>query len=251
MEHTKLNTYFLGATAVLLLLILAFNVNISSNVSSIQEKLASGSTAQAAQPANNQQPTQPAKVDVKVGDAPTIGKADAKVTIVEFSDPSCPFCAAAAGGNEMVSYMKSRSPGWEPAVPNIIKDYVNSGKVRIAFKFFPGHGKGQEAMKLLWCANEQEKFWQLHDVMFNNQKLMEAGDNAGLKTVALGVGLDSAKLDACLSSGKYDARFDKETQEGAQAGVQGTPAFFVNGQLVEGAVPYSTMKAAIESALSA
>lgn len=103
-------------------------------------------------------------------DDPVKGDKNAPVTIIVFSDPSCPFCAAAAGAPEMVSYMQSRSPSWQPPVPGIMKEYVDTGKVKIAFKYFPGHGLGKTAMKVLWCANEQGKFWELHDLVFANQE---------------------------------------------------------------------------------
>ncbi len=102
-------------------------------------------------------------------DDPVKGNKDAGVTIIVFSDPSCPFCAAAAGAPEMVSYMQSRSPSWQPPVPGIMEEYVDTGKVKIVFKYFPGHGSGKTAMKALWCANEQGKFWELHDLVFANQ----------------------------------------------------------------------------------
>ncbi len=101
---------------------------------------------------------------------PIKGDKNAKVNIVVFSDPSCPFCAAAAGAPTMVKYMQSRSPSWQPPVPGIMKEYVDTGKVKIAFKYFPGHGLGKTAMKALWCANEQGKFWELHDLVFANQE---------------------------------------------------------------------------------
>lgn len=258
-EHTqhhssnpsKWNTYFLGAITVLLLITTIVSWQTSSNVNELTNTVLGKTQPATQQPGDTQPGTTTQKVNIEAGDSPAKGKKNAPITVVIFSDPSCPFCAAAAGGAEMVSYMKSRSPSWEAAVPNIIKDYINNGKVKLVFKYFPGHGKGQDAMEIMWCANEQGKFWEVHDIMFNNQKLMEAGNTPGLKAAALTVsGLNSAKFEACVAGDKYQAQYNKETQEGQTAGVQGTPAFFINGQLVEGAVPYSQIKAVIEQELS-
>lgn len=251
MEHNKLSTYLLIAITVLLLVTVVFNYQINSNLSNLAGMVTKQPTTQqgSTQPT---QPTQPTIADVKVGDAPVKGPENAKVTIVVFSDPSCPFCAAAAGASKYTAMMQQRSPGWEAPVPNIIKNYVDTGKARIAFKYFPGHGKGEYAMKLMWCANEQGKFWQIHDLMFNNQDQMESGDtgtmNANAKNVA---GINGNKLDACLNSGKYDSKLSSDTKEGEAAGVSGTPAFFINGKLIEGAQPYSAFKTVIDQALNA
>src|SRR3989344_3096917 len=78
----------------------------------------------------------------------TLGKANAPVTIFLYSDPSCPFCAAADGGNqEVIEYLKSNSPSWTAPIPGIIENYVNAGKARLIYRYFPGHGTGEEAMK--------------------------------------------------------------------------------------------------------
>lgn len=178
------------------------------------------------------------------------GSANAPVTVILYSDPSCPYCAAAAGGTEMVTYMKQRSSGYEAAVPGILKNYVDSGKVRFVFRYYPGHGKGVEAMKMMLCAEEQGKFWELHDEFFNNQALMEAGDNAALAKLAIGILTDDEAFDACWKSNKYDAKMTTDSQRGIDAGVQGTPAFYVNGMEVSGAQPYSALKSVIDAELA-
>ncbi len=177
------------------------------------------------------------------------GDSDAPVTVILYSDPSCPYCAAAAGGTEMVSYMASRYSGYEAAVPGIMKNYVETGKVKFVYRYYPGHGAGVDAMKIMLCANEQNKFWDIHDVFYNNQDLMNAGNVTGLKELAVETGVDSAKLDSCLASGKYDSKLTTDTQRGQAMGVQGTPAFYVNGVEVSGAQPYSALKQVIDAAL--
>lgn len=179
-----------------------------------------------------------------------LGEAKAPVTIFIYSDPSCPFCAAAAGGNkEVMDYLKTNSPTWTAPIPGIIENYVNAGKVRLIYRYFPGHGSGEEAMKVLYCANEQGKFWQLHEVLANNQSLLQ--DLVKVKEFATSVGADVAKINSCLDSKKYDSKIQSDTSMGTKAGVNGTPAFFVNKVLVSGAQPFSEFKTVIDTILNA
>lgn len=238
-EHKEIEsaTPWKIATAVFAILFVAALLNTN---------IFSGSTQQAQQ----QQQAGTTNADMKLyADDVVKGDANAPVTIIAYTDPSCPFCAAAAGGSEMVAYMKSRMPTYEAAMPGILKNYVDTGKAKVVFRYFPGHGSGVDAMKIMLCANEEGKFWQLHDVFFNNQALMENGDTAGLKKLAVDNGVNSAKLDSCLASNKYDSKLTTDTQRGQAMGVQGTPGFFVNGIEVSGAVPFSDIKSVIDAAL--
>ncbi|MFH0713360.1 MAG: thioredoxin domain-containing protein [Candidatus Micrarchaeota archaeon] len=176
------------------------------------------------------------------------GSADAPVTVIEYSDPSCPFCAAAAGFNaEVMNYLRQRDSTWEAPMPAVIRDYIPGGKVKIVFKYYPGHGKGADAAKIMWCSGEQGKFWEVHDAMFTHQDLMEANDVTGLKKVATDLGVNADNLNTCLASGKYETRIQSDTAEATALGLQGTPTFYVNGRAVEGAVSYSTLRKFIES----
>ena len=194
-------------------------------------------------------PSQTASVEV--GDSPVIGDENAKVTVIEFSDFSCPFCAAASGDNaELSAYMKQNSPSWEPIVTNLMKDYVQTGKVRFAVKYSMGHSGGHPAQLVAWCLQDQnaDLYWKFYPQAFAHQADVE--DLAKMKALAQGIsGVNMASLQTCLDSGKYNSRFDSEQAEGSAAGVRGTPAFFVNGKLISGAVPYSQVKAAVEAAL--
>lgn len=179
-----------------------------------------------------------------------LGEAKAPVTIFIYSDPSCPFCAAAAGGNkEVLDYLKANSPSWTAPIPGIIENYVDSGKVRLVYRYFPGHGTGEDAMKVLYCANEQGKFWELHEVLSDHQSSLQ--DPAKVKEFAAGVGVDISKINSCLDSKKYDAKIKSDTSIGTRSGVNGTPAFFVNKVLVSGAQPFSEFKIVIDAALQA
>jgi len=177
-----------------------------------------------------------------------LGEANAPVTIFLYSDPSCPFCAAADGGNkEVMDYLKSGMPTWTPPIPGIVENYVNSGKVRLVYRYYPGHGTGEEAMKILYCVNEQGKFWELNTAIANNQSVV--ADAAKVKELASGVGADVSEIDSCLQSGKYNERLAADTALGTKAGVNGTPAFFINKVLISGAQPFSELKKVIDTAL--
>ncbi len=107
------------------------------------------------------------------GKEPFIGKANASLTIVEFSDFQCPFCGAFAGAkNAAYDYLKQREPTWDAAYPEIIKNYVDTGKVKYVFKAFPLsniHANAQKAAEASLCANEQGKFIEYHDKLFEKQ----------------------------------------------------------------------------------
>ncbi len=231
------------ATAVLILGIVFIRDSFTGGSGSSSGSVNAGPAAQAG--------TQPSAqlAQVEIGDAPVIGSKDAPVTIIEFSDFSCPFCAAASGDNpELVAYMQQRDPTWEPFVTNMMKDYIENGKVRFAVKYMRGHSGGNPAQLVAWCLNEQDLYWKFYPQAFLHQSDVE--DLTKMKSLAATIGADAKKLQACLDSKKYDSRFSKEQNEGARAGIQGTPAFLVNGQLISGAVPYSTAKQVIEGALA-
>ncbi len=182
-----------------------------------------------------QAPTGP--VDVNQGHLPILGNKDAKVSVIEFADFQCPFCER---------YHKE-------ITPSLKKDYIDSGKIKFAFRHYAFLGQeSTDAALASECANEQDKFWEFHDYLYENQ----SGENQGafakdkLKEFAVAVGLNSAQFNECLDSAKYKDNVDKDIAEGGTAGVNGTPATFVNGILISGAVPYSEIKAEIEKALA-
>lgn len=187
-------------------------------------------------------------IKLSVGNSPVLGDKDAPVTIYEFSDFSCPYCAAAAGYNdEVISSLRSRDSTWQAAMPLIKENYVENGKVRIVFKYSPGHGTGQPAHRVAWCLDEQDLFWEFHDLAFDNQE--DTGNMVKMKALAEGLGADMDALNGCLSLGDVDLYFNEDAKMGKSNGVKGTPAFIINGKLVEGAVSYKEMKALIDKAL--
>jgi protein-disulfide isomerase len=120
-------------------------------------------------------------------------------------------------------------------------EYVNSGKVRLAYWHFAFLGEESTwAAEATECAADQDKFWEYHDLLFEKQ----AGENQGafnkdnLKAFAAEMGLDTAAFDECLDTGKYTEIVQQDTATAQQIGVQSTPSFVVNGQPIIGAQPY-------------
>jgi protein-disulfide isomerase len=190
-----------------------------------------GQPAAAAQPTAGPTPTV-GPVEVSADDDPAIGPADAPVTIIEFSDFQCPYCAR----------FQSQT------LPQILSNYGD--RVRFIYRDFPLTGLHENALKAAEaseCADEQGAYWKYHDLLFQNQSAL---DDASLKNYAASLGLDTAAFNECLDSDKYMSEIQKDYQDGIAAGVQGTPAFFINGMPLSGAQPYAAFQAAIEAALA-
>ena len=187
---------------------------------------------------------------VAINDARILGDVNAPVTFYVFSDFACRFCAAAAGYNEdAIASLKERTPRWKAPVPSIKEKYVDTGKVKLVFKYYPGHGGGNAAHLTGWCLNEQDSklFWKFHDRAFAQQA--DVGSMNAMKALAAELGSDAAKLDECLSSQRINARFQEDKSMGASNGVQGTPAFFINGKLITGAQSFDAFESIIEREL--
>jgi protein-disulfide isomerase len=170
------------------------------------------------------------KVDVAaVG--PARGEAAAPITIIEFSDFECPFCGRA-----------------EPTVKEVMDTY--KGKVRLVYREFPlgMHPHAQKASEAALCAQDQGKYWEMHEKLFENQKSLDVSD---LKGYAKALALDSAKFDKCLDSGDKAKEVATSQKAGEEAGVSGTPAFFINGRPLFGAVPTERFKELIDAELAA
>lgn len=203
-------------------------INVNSNIGTGQQLQATPTpTATATQPPTGQ-PTAP-KFDLS--NAPMKGKADAKITIVEYSDFQCTFCARF----------------YTQTYPSILKDWVDSGKAKFYFKHFPLtqiHPQAQKASEASECAKDQGKFWEMHDKIFENQNTLAITD---LKKFAADLKLDTAKFDKCLDGNEKAAIVAADLQEGIANGVTGTPSFFVNGQNIVGAQPYTVFQQALSS----
>src|SRR5438093_1514721 len=159
------------------------------------------------------------------------GGTKAPVTIIEFSDYQCPFCGRA-----------------ESTVDEVMKHYGN--KVRLVYRDFPlpMHPQARPASEAASCANAQGKFWEYHATLFANQTAL--GEDQ-LKEYAKNVGLDAAKFDQCLKEKPFKAAIDKDVADGERVGVNGTPAFFINGRMLSGALPFDKFKEVIDEELTA
>ncbi len=161
---------------------------------------------------------------------PSRGPADAPITIVEFSEYQCPFCARVT-----------------PTLKALEQKYA--GKVRIVFKDFPlpNHAQAPKAAEAAHCAGDQGKYWQLHDQLFANQQQLQIAD---LKRHAAAVGLDQAKFDQCLDAGTHAANVQADADFGTELGVQSTPTLYINGRIVTGAQPAGVFESIIDDELS-
>jgi predicted DsbA family dithiol-disulfide isomerase len=170
------------------------------------------------------------RIDVAVGDGPPRGPEDAPVTIVEFSDFQCPYCARV-----------------NPTLDEILRRYPD--QVRVLFRHFPldFHQQAPKAAEASRCASEQGKFWEYHDLLFANQKALGVDQ---LKQYAGQLGLDQSNFDQCLDSGREAAAVQQDIADGRAAGVSGTPAFFINGRFVNGALPLENFVEVIEAELA-
>jgi protein-disulfide isomerase len=172
----------------------------------------------------------PHRVAVEAGDSPRIGSPTAPVQIIEFSDFQCPYCSSAA-----------------KTIDEVEKKYGD--KVSIVYRHFPlpMHKSAARAAQAAECADDQGGFWKYHDVLFANQKPWTDDDFAGL---AKQVGLDSDKLLACLQQGTHVATVEADIEAGKAAGMGGTPGFYVNGVVLNGAQPIEVFSDVIDSELA-
>ena len=173
---------------------------------------------------------EPLRTDIAIAGFPSQGPATAPVTIVEFSDFECPYCG-----------------GLFPTLKQVQKNYPEN--VRLVYRQFPLtnlHPHAMKAAEASLCANEQKKFWEFHDSMFGNQQELSVPD---LKQRAVDLKLDTDAFNQCLDSGRQSAAVQADIQEGARAGVTGTPAMFINGRLLSGNQPYADIKEVIDDEL--
>lgn len=155
--------------------------------------------------------------NVTEGDSPVLGNSQAKVTIVEFSDFQCPFCAK--GGD---------------LVHKLLKKYKK--KVKVVFKNFPlpFHKDAKRAAQAALCARKQKGdrgFWKFHDLMFKHQDKLSL---EGLLKLSKKISLDQKKLENCIKNREYAAVVERDIDQGKKLGIRSTPVFFVNGKLING-----------------
>jgi protein-disulfide isomerase len=169
---------------------------------------------------------------------PVLGDPNAEISIIEFSDFQCPFCARAYSG-AIADFKNS--------------EYFTSGQVNLVFKQFPLnsiHPQAQKAAEASLCAGDQGEFWDYHDILFENQAFL---DITSLKGYASQLGLNTGDFNSCLDDNKYRNEVTKETAQATSAGGQGTPFFVIvntesgDATAISGAYPWAQFEAAIAS----
>jgi protein-disulfide isomerase len=197
----------------------------------------------------NQLPTSQPKLPMKISadDDPIIGSPDAPITIIEFTDFQCPFCARFH----------------TQTLPLILEEYIDQGKVKLVVRDFPIqsiHPNAVAASVASECANEQGKVKEMHDMLFYNQNewnKQETVDALSLfSQYAVEIQLEQETFDSCLNSGKYLEEIKKDLDDGRDYGVSGTPGFFIgNDQIgyveLKGAQPFDSFKKVIDAQLDA
>jgi protein-disulfide isomerase len=173
----------------------------------------------------------PPRLDIDTSNGHVDGPAHAPVTFVEFSDYQCPFCGRS-----------------QDTVKKVLEKY--DGKIHHVFMDFPLtsiHPFAMQAAVASHCAEEQEKYEEYHNLLFEHQREFSA-DN--FKKWASDLKLDPTKFDACLASNKYDATIQRSLDIGQKAGISGTPGFFVNGIAIRGAQPFEVFQKTIDEELA-
>jgi protein-disulfide isomerase len=165
------------------------------------------------------------------GDEPSLGPASAPVTLVAYSDFQCPFCRRAA-----------------PHVRKLVETYPDT--VRLVWRHFPlpGHPDARAAAEAAACAGEQDAFWEYHDQLFGNQDALGSTD---LRRYAEDLGVDVSQFDACVESHRYESMVTDDLTSGSRLGVSATPAVFINGRLILGAVGSDVYQRVIDEELMA
>ncbi|MCC7203348.1 MAG: DsbA family protein [Nitrospirae bacterium] len=202
------------------------------------ETLKAKSAAAPAQPSQELQ-----EVTAGTDDDPFLGRSDAPVTIIEFSDYQCPFCGR---------FVKN-------TLPDIVKKYIDTGKVKYIFRDFPldFHKNAPKAAEAANCAGDKGKYWEMHDKLFDNQSALSL-DN--LRQYATEIGLDADSFNACLDSGRHAEEITKDLEDGIKATVSGTPTFVIGrtqsgkkevvGKKLVGARPLASFEQVIDQLLA-
>jgi len=180
-------------------------VQIQKELEEIKKLLQQG----AARTAPAQQAFKP--TDIQLGDVPYLGEEDAPVTLIEFSDYQCPYCKRHATA----------------VMPAIIKNYVDTGKVRFVMREYPIdrlHPRATAASEAALCAGDQGQYWGMHDALFNDQK---ANTDENFQQYAAALGLDVEAFKECMSTDQFLAQIRADVAEGQKLGISGTPSFVV------------------------
>ncbi len=178
------------------------------------------------------QANEPRRVNVTTDGDPSIGPEDAPVTIIEFSDYQCPYCAK-----------------WHAEVyEQLMAAYA--GKIRFVYRDnpIPSHPEAEPAAEAAECAGEQGDYWKFHDALFSGSYGLS---RSSYEQIAADLGMDMIPFKQCLDSRRYKSEVEADAAAAAKAGINSTPTFVINGRLLIGALPFSDFKAVIDEELSA
>jgi len=219
-----------------------------------------------AQPDTAQQAQRPAQPQISLDtikglfakNVVKFGNGDKKLLMVMVSDPSCPYCHVASGVNKEIGAKMGpqfTSGTYVAPLPEM-KKLVDQGKADLVWLYTNGHGNGELATKAIYCAFDQGKFWQAHDLLLSAEGYTLINDvvkNDASKSQQVADFLASAvnknELKSCLDSGKYDSRLKEDSAIASSLGVSGTPGFYLNTTNFAGAYSWTDMKSAADAAL--
>lgn len=175
---------------------------------------------------------------VSIDDDYVLGRTDAPLTIIEFTDYQCPFC----------------KKYFDNVFSKIKSEYINTGKIRYVIRDFPldEHPQALLAANAAQCAGEQGKYFEMHDQLFTEQNKWSYQSNAlsTFKTYGTKLGLEANKFNACLDSGKYESEIAKDIADAEKYTVLSTPTIFINNSKIVGAQSYDLFKTTIDSELA-
>jgi protein-disulfide isomerase len=215
---------------------------MQKDLTEIKDMLKAGAGAGAAQPSGV---AAFKEQTISVGDSPYKGAKDATVTLIEYSDYQCPYCAR----------------NYREVMPALVEEYVDTGKLKFVMRENPIpslHRNAMSASLAALCAGDQGKYWEMHDIMFDNQKTL---DVANLRDFAEKIGTNLEEFNECLDSKKYEKRVAEDIKSGSNMGVSGTPAFVLGltdpndpdkailSVYIRGAQPLASFKQAIDGLL--
>ena len=172
---------------------------------------------------------EPPRQKVAVAGSASRGPANAPIEVIEFSDFQCPYCLRA-----------------HPTVNQVLSAYGD--RIRLVYRHYPlaNHPNARPAAEASQCAAEQGQFWQYYDRLFADQTKLS---HDALKQSAAALGMDTGRFNACFDSHKYKDQVEADIKDGNDAGVSGTPAFFINGRMLTGAQPFEAFKRIIDEEL--
>ncbi len=241
MAEEKKITTFTTPIIVALLVIVAFLAGMfwtrarSGDQEKVPEKETQASPAPGA-PQEGVPLTGEQRTKIETGGVAVKGEENAPVTIVEFSEYQCPFCGR---------YVSD-------TYPQILEEYGD--QIYYIFRDYPlsFHQHAKKMAEVARCAGDQDQYWEMHDLIFENQETWSSKQEieSDIDAYVSQLGLDEEEFNSCLSSGKHVQAIEDDFQLGTEVGVQGTPTFFINGQKIVGARPFADFKAVIDAELA-